>query len=44
VLPAIDVVVAHKVFAPPPPARQVGIDTYLDRILPLVIAATTSTR
>ena len=43
VLPAIDVVVAHKVFAPPPPAQQVGIDTYLDRILPLVIAATTST-
>lgn len=41
VLPAIDVVVAHKVFAPPPPARQVGIDAYLDRILPLVITATT---
>jgi len=41
VLPAIDVVVAHKVFAPPPPARQVGIDAYLDRILPLVVAATT---
>jgi CubicO group peptidase (beta-lactamase class C family) len=41
VLPAIDVVVAHKVFAPPPPARQVDIAAYLDRILPLVIAATT---
>jgi len=41
VLPALDVVVAHKVFAPPPPARQVAIDVYLDRLLPLVIAATT---
>jgi CubicO group peptidase (beta-lactamase class C family) len=41
VLPAIDVVVAHKVFAPPPPSQQVRIDAYLDRILPLVIAATT---
>jgi CubicO group peptidase (beta-lactamase class C family) len=41
VLPAIDVVVAHKVFAPPQPARQVRIDAYLDRILPLVIRATT---
>jgi CubicO group peptidase (beta-lactamase class C family) len=42
VLPAIDVVVAHKVFAPPQPAQQVRIDAYLDRILPLVIAATTT--
>lgn len=39
VLPAIDVVVAHKVFAPPQPARQVAIDAYLGRILPLVIQA-----
>jgi CubicO group peptidase (beta-lactamase class C family) len=44
VLPAIDVVVAHKVFAPPPPARQVRIDAYLDRILPMVIAAATRAR
>jgi hypothetical protein len=35
------VVVAHKVFAPPQPAQQVRIDAYLDRILPLVIDATT---
>ena len=41
VLPVIDVVVAHKVFAPPQPAQQVRIDAYLDRILPLVIRATT---
>jgi CubicO group peptidase (beta-lactamase class C family) len=41
-LPAVDVVVAHKVFAPPQPARQVPIDAYMERILPLVIAATTS--
>ena len=41
VLPSIDVVVAHKVFAPPQPAQQVRIDAYLDRILPLVIRATT---
>ena len=39
VLPALDVVVAHKVFAPPPPARQVREDAYLDRLLPLVVAA-----
>jgi CubicO group peptidase (beta-lactamase class C family) len=39
VLPALDVVVAHKVFAPPPPARQVAIDAYVERILPLVIEA-----
>ena len=42
VLPAIDVVVAHKVFAPPQPTRQVRIDAYIDRILPLVIGATTT--
>lgn len=41
VFPALDVVVAHKVFAPPPPARQVGADAYLDRLLPLAIAAAT---
>jgi CubicO group peptidase (beta-lactamase class C family) len=41
VLPALDMVVAHKVFAPPPPARQVREDAYLDRLLPLVIAAAT---
>jgi CubicO group peptidase (beta-lactamase class C family) len=41
VFPAIDVVVAHKVFAPPPPARQVAIDAYVDRILPLVVGAIT---
>jgi hypothetical protein len=40
--PALDVVVAHKVFAPLPPARQVREDAYLDRLLPLVIAATAS--
>jgi CubicO group peptidase (beta-lactamase class C family) len=42
VLPALDVVVAHKVFAPPPPPRQVREDAYLDRLLPLVIAAATA--
>jgi CubicO group peptidase (beta-lactamase class C family) len=41
VLPALDVVIAHKVFAPPPPARQVREDAYLDRLLPLVVAAVT---
>ncbi len=41
VLPAIDVVVAHKVFAPPQPAQQVRMDAYLDRILPLVVRAAT---
>jgi CubicO group peptidase (beta-lactamase class C family) len=41
VLPALDIVVADKVFAPPPPARQVRKDAYLDRLLPLVIAAAT---
>ena len=39
-LPALDVVVAHKVFAPPP-GRQVCEDAYLDRLLPLVVAAAT---
>ena len=42
VLPALDVVVAHKVFAPPPPPKQVREDAYLDHILPVVIEAVTA--